>query len=186
MHWWMIPLSHIALKSSIHSAGLGVCRLRSFFCDPAFNFSNALLMLYQNYLWFTPLDLLHFLSHVWRQYSLSKRAIALALASCGSQGVTIAISFNDGAIWEAADWQMPPEKGLTEVTAGLSTLPGCPRLWPCVIPCASQTLPQHTVTCLVTSCVVANPFPITQAYVLLYPVCQLNLFTLVHACFLLF
>lgn len=35
----------------------------------------------------------------------------------------------------------PPEKGLTEVTAGLSTLPGCPRLWPHVIPRASQTLP---------------------------------------------
>lgn len=166
--------------------GLDVCRLRESFCDLAFSVSNALLMFYQNYLWFTSLDLLHLLSRVWRHYSLSKRAIALALASSGSLGVTIAISFNDGAIWEAADWQLPPEKGLTEVTAGLSTLPGCPRLWSCVIPCASQTLPRHTVTCLVTSCAAANPFPITQAYVLLYPVCQLNPFTPVHACFLLF
>lgn len=146
-------------------------------------------MLYQNHLWFTSLHFLLFFflwSHVWRQYSLSKRATALALASSRSLGLTIAISFNDGAIWEAADWQLPPEKGLTEVTAGLSTLPGCPRLWPCVIPCASQTLPQHTVTCLVTSCAVAKPFPITQAHALLYPVCQLNPSPLAHACFLLF
>lgn len=105
---------------------------------------------------------------------LSKRPNALALASYRSLGLTTAISFNDRAIWEAADWQLPPEKGLTEVTAGLSTLPGCPRLWPCVIPCASQTLPQHTVTCLVTSCAVAIPFPITQAHALLYPVYELN------------
>jgi len=71
---------------------------------------------------------------------------------------------------------LPPEKGLTEVTAGLSTLPGCPRLWPCVIPSASQTLPQpshmssyilcggqnlphHSSSCLVISCVSVKPFP---------------------------
>lgn len=45
---------------------------------------------------------------------------------------------------------------------------------------------QHTVTCLVTSCVVAKPFPITQAHAPLYPVCQLNPSSLVHVCFLLF
>ena len=144
---WMVPLSHmphtIIVQSLLCGPGFRLFEIKKN-CDPAFNFSNAVLMLYQNYLWFSSLDLLHFLSHVWKQYSQSKRAIALALASSGSLGVTIAISFNDGAIWEAADWQLPPEKGLTEVTAGLSTLPGCPRLWPCVIVCTSQTLPQHT------------------------------------------
>lgn len=65
----------------------------------------------------------------------------------------------------------PQEKRLTKETDGLSTLPGCPRLWPCFIPpCTSQTFPQHKVTCLVTSCSVTNPFPITQVYFLLYPV----------------
>lgn len=72
------------------------------------------------------------------------------------------------------------------MTAGLSALPGCLRLWPGVIPRASQTLPQHTFTCLVTSCAVAKPFPITQAHALLYPACQLNPSPFVSACFLLF
>ena len=67
-----------------------------------------------------------------------------------------------------------PREGADWGDSWAPALPGCLRLWPGVIPCASQTLLQHTLACLVTSCVVAKPFPITQAHALLYPVCQLN------------
>lgn len=81
----------------------------------------------------------------------------------------------------------PQRRGWLRVTAGLSALPGCLRLWPGVIPRASQTLhpaharmsayilwggqtlPHHSSSCLVISCVSVKPFP-----------------PLVRACFLLF
>lgn len=134
-------------------------------------------MLYQNHLWFARLNFLHFLSRVWRQYSPSKRATALGLASSRPLELTIAISFNDGVIWEAADWQLPPEREPSEVTAGLSTLPGCPRLWPRVIPvhqykpfparshmpscilCGGQTVPRRSSSCTVISGASIKPFP---------------------------
>lgn len=38
----------------------------------------------------------------------------------------------------------------------------------------AKLFPLHAVTCLIRSCSLADAFPISQAYVLLYPVCQLN------------
>lgn len=69
----------------------------------------------------------------------------------------------------------PQRRRLTEVTAGLAALPGCPRLWPGVIPRASQNpSPARGHMSSYTSCAVAKPFPITQAHASLYPVCHLN------------
>ena len=54
----------------------------------------------------------------------------------------------------------PQRRGMSEVTAGLSSLSGRLRLWPCVI---------------LTACAAAKPFPIiAQTHGSLYPVCQPN------------
>lgn len=93
-------LCSVRQSPRIYSVGLGRMLFQIHFSsDPSFNFCNTLLILYQTHLWLSSLDLLHLLyTYIWKPCCQSKRAIALAMASCGSPGVTIAISFNDGAI----------------------------------------------------------------------------------------